>query len=97
MRYNFLIVYGLKNVFYNLPNGTDRKLVVSNRISLGIMDMTAVGMPVYVVMMKQERAVKQCHVILIQRVATIFSDFEYKLARCLLHWNTPGNLSDVRD
>ena len=26
-----------------------------------------------------------------------FYDFEYKLARCLLQWNTPGNLSDVRD
>ena len=41
MRYNFPIVYGPKTVFYDLPNGTDRKLVVSNRISLGILDMTA--------------------------------------------------------
>ena len=40
MRYNFPIVYGPKTVFYDLPNGTDRKLVVSNRISLGILDMT---------------------------------------------------------
>ena len=41
MRYNFPIVYGPKTGFYDLPNGTDRKLVVSNRISLGILDMTA--------------------------------------------------------
>ena len=40
MRYNFPIAYGPKTVFYDLPNGTDRKLVVSNRISLGILDMT---------------------------------------------------------
>ena len=40
MRYNFPIVYGPKTVFYDLPNGTDRKLVISNRISLGILDMT---------------------------------------------------------
>ena len=40
MRYNFPIVYGPKTVFYDLPNGTDRKLVVSNRISLCILDMT---------------------------------------------------------
>ena len=43
-RYNFPIVYGPKTVFYDLPNGPDRKLVVSNRISLCVldMDMTAV-------------------------------------------------------
>ena len=40
MRYNFPIVYGPKTASYDLPNGTDRKLVVSNRISLGILDMT---------------------------------------------------------
>ena len=40
MRYNFPIVYGPKTVFYDLPNGTDHKLVVSNRISLFILDMT---------------------------------------------------------
>ena len=40
MRYNFPIVYGPKTAYYDLPNGTDRKLVVSNRISLGILDMT---------------------------------------------------------
>ena len=40
MRYNFPIVYGQKTVFYDLPNGADRKLVVSNRISLCILDMT---------------------------------------------------------
>ena len=39
-RYNFPIVYGPKTVFYDLPNGTDRKLVVSNRISLCVLDMT---------------------------------------------------------
>ena len=40
MRYNFPIVYGPKTVFYDPPNGTDRKLVVSNRISLCTLDMT---------------------------------------------------------
>ena len=40
MGYNFPIVYGPKTVFYDPPNGTDRKLVVSNRISLCILDMT---------------------------------------------------------
>ena len=40
MRYNFPIVYGPKTVFYDPPNGTDSKLVVSNRISLCILDMT---------------------------------------------------------
>ena len=39
-RYNFPIVYGPKTVFYDLPNGTDRKLVVSNHISLCVLDMT---------------------------------------------------------
>ena len=39
-RYNFPIVYGPKTVFYDLPNGTDRKLVVSNRINLCVLDMT---------------------------------------------------------
>ena len=40
MRYNFPIVYGPKTVFYDLSNCTDRKVVVSNRISLCILDMT---------------------------------------------------------
>ena len=39
-RCNFPIVYGPKTVFYDLPNGTDRRLVVSNRISLRVLDMT---------------------------------------------------------
>ena len=39
-RYNFPIVYGPKTVFYDPPNDTDRKLVVLNRISLCIFDMT---------------------------------------------------------
>ena len=43
MRYNFPIVYGPKTVFYNLPNGTDRELLVSNCISLGILDMAVRG------------------------------------------------------
>ena len=33
MRYNLLIV---QTVFYDLPNCTDRKVVVSNRVSLCI-------------------------------------------------------------
>ena len=41
MRYNFPIAYGPKTVFYDLSNGTDRKLVVSNRISLGILDINS--------------------------------------------------------
>ena len=41
MRCNFPIVYGPKPVLYDPPNGTNRKLVVSNRISLCILDMTA--------------------------------------------------------
>ena len=45
MRYNFPIVYGPKTVSYDLPNGTDRKLVVSNRISLGILDMADDELP----------------------------------------------------
>ena len=40
MRYNFPILYGPKTVVYDPPNGTNRKLVVSNRISLCILDMT---------------------------------------------------------
>ena len=43
MRYNFPIVYGLETVFYDPPNGTNRTFVVSNRISLCIMNMTAIG------------------------------------------------------
>lgn len=40
MRYNFTIVYGLKTVFYNLPNCMDCKVVVLNCIRLSILDMT---------------------------------------------------------
>ena len=32
-----------ETVFYDLPNGTDRKLVVSNRISLCVLDMTGLS------------------------------------------------------